>query len=542
MSELVKPEMVIGLAGPVGTDLKGLGRTIGEKLKSFGYRSDVVRVSSLIESFCDPEVRAKITDAKHGERIDLLMGVGDALRVQAQGGDAMVPLIVRAIRDARTKFNDAIEIPPEFSDDNKEQLKHKVTQPAQNACYIINSLKHEDEVKALKRIYGNNFILISAFSSKNERQRDLCDAIAKSHMSTKNDLFSKEADNLIEIDAKRVGARYGQSLRETFPLGDFFIRVSGDYGEQLERFFNLLFGAPYLTPRRDEFNMFEAKAKAYRSADLSRQVGAVIVNLDGDLVTSGCNEVPVAGGGSYWPDDSTSMDNRDYAKGYDYNSVKKSEIIKEFVGFLADNDVMSYAKGGDVSSVVDQLLFGSKKSGFKELRVSNLIEFGRIVHAEMNAITDAARRGLKIGGGSLYCTTFPCHVCARHIISSGIKRVVYIEPYPKSMTPDLYSDSVTIDGATDAGQDVNSPRVHFEPFEGVAPAMYPMLFQMRKRKDDRGYTREWEKATATPVVASGASTHPTLELPYLTKLDKLSEVGLEAVKALKGTGHEQNAG
>lgn len=55
------------------------------------------------------------------------------------------------------------------------------------------------------------------------------------------------------------------------------------------------------------------------------------------------------------------------------------------------------------------------------------------MHAEMFAITDAARRGLSVRDATLYCTTFPCHMCARHIIASGIRKVVYIEPYPKSM-------------------------------------------------------------------------------------------------------------
>src|SRR5690349_8629760 len=47
-------------------------------------------------------------------------------------------------------------------------------------------------------------------------------------------------------------------------------------------------------------------------------------------------------------------------------------------------------------------------------------------------------------GATLFCTTFPCHMCARLIIASGVKAVVLIEPYPKSKTHDLYSDSVEV--------------------------------------------------------------------------------------------------
>ena len=78
--------------------------------------------------------------------------------------------------------------------------------------------------------------------------------------------------------------------------------------------------------------------------------------------------------------------------------------------------------------------------------VTNLLEFGRIVHAEMSALTEAARRGRSVQGGTLHCTTFPCHICARHIIGSGIARVVYIEPYQKSRAKELYPDSISVDG------------------------------------------------------------------------------------------------
>ena len=75
----------------------------------------------------------------------------------------------------------------------------------------------------------------------------------------------------------------------------------------------------------------------------------------------------------------------------------------------------------------------------------DLLEFGRIIHAEMSAISDAARKGVAIQGATLYSTTFPCHLCAKHIVASGIKRVVYLEPYPKSYANALHGDSIEVD-------------------------------------------------------------------------------------------------
>jgi deoxycytidylate deaminase len=71
----------------------------------------------------------------------------------------------------------------------------------------------------------------------------------------------------------------------------------------------------------------------------------------------------------------------------------------------------------------------------------NLTEFGRDVHAEMSAIVSAARRGTSTEGAYLYCTTFPCHNCAKHIIAAGIRQVVYVEPYAKSFAAEFHLDS-----------------------------------------------------------------------------------------------------
>lgn len=523
-----KPEFVIGLAGPAGTDLTGLARTIAEELSPFEYRCPQIRVSQLIQEFCDEELRSAISTAKHGRKVALLMGAGDVLRKQAGRGDALVPLVVTSIRKARNSIlkEDGVTI----------EAENPV--PADRVCYIINSLKHPDEVQELRRIYGENFVMISGFSSESERISELCELIAKSHTSTQNDKFRAEAERLIQLDAKRPGEKLGQSLRDTFPAADFFVRVSGNYDHEIERFLDLLFGSPYITPRIDEFHMFEAKSKAYRSADLSRQVGAVIVDRHNSIVSSGCNEVPIAGGGSYWPDEDKRFDNRDHAKHRDYNAVKKYEIIEEFISYMGEAGIVTFNEGKNPTDVVEDLLFGGSSSGFKDLRVSNLIEFGRVVHAEMNAITEAARRGLSVGGATLYCTTFPCHMCARHVIAAGIMKVVYVEPYPKSMTAELYEESITLDPAGDVGpaNETNTHnRVAFHPFEGVAPSLYPELYRAGTRKNPRGYTVDWSKEAARPKIIRTGAAHLSLEAPLFSELEKLSDVGLKDITVHMGS-------
>lgn len=56
----------------------------------------------------------------------------------------------------------------------------------------------------------------------------------------------------------------------------------------------------------------------------------------------------------------------------------------------------------------------------------------RTTHAEQNAICEAARMGIAIGGGTLYCKMTPCYTCAKMIINAGIKRVVCAQDYHAS--------------------------------------------------------------------------------------------------------------
>lgn len=152
---------------------------------------------------------------------------------------------------------------------------------------------------------------------------------------------------------------------------------------------------------------------------------------------------------------------------------------------------------------------------FEGARITNLIEFGRVVHAEMNALTYAARRGVAIDGKRLFCTTFPCHICARHIIGAGIAEVVYIEPYPKSLTRDLYPEAIELDPAPGTR---TLEKVTFRPFMGVAPRRYMELFRHGRRKTERGYALEWEPESAQPAARPLGNAYLFVEADLCYKL------------------------
>lgn len=119
----------------------------------------------------------------------------------------------------------------------------------------------------------------------------------------------------------------------------------------------------------------------------------------------------------------------------------------------------------------------------QDCQFMDALEYGRIVHAEMSALMDAARLGHSVKDATLYCTTFPCHMCAKHIVASGVRKVIFLEPYPKSLASKLHSDSISIEGQ-DRGHYHKFPSVEFEHFYGVSPRRYRDMFYRAKRKDN----------------------------------------------------------
>lgn len=507
-----KPELVIGIAGPAGTDLPAISENLAELLSAYKYQCFQIRVSKLIQALCSDEVSAQISDAKFDEKVRYLMNAADHIRKQVGSGAALVPLITSRIRTLRQKF--LLEQGCDVDFDEIELY---------NRCYIINSLKHPDEVKLLRKIYGSKFVMISAFSPFRDRRAYLVSQIQKSIKTTDQQDFHLKAGELIDLDRKRPGSKIGQNLSSTFHLADIFLSVSGDPEESMKRFLKLMFGHPYITPTRDELHMFEAQAMAFRSADLSRQIGAVIVDRDGFVVARGCNEVPSPSGGAHWSDDELENDNRDFTTGRDYNAVKKVDIVKELLEFLEQKGRLRSDDRENVDQVVDDLIFGKFSEDFKDLRVSNLIEFGRVVHAEMHAFIEAARRGASVDGGTVYTTTFPCHMCGRHIIAAGIDRVVYIEPYPKSMTRELFDREIRLDDE-DGDEAVMDSAVCFAPFTGVAPRFFREVFSAPKRKDGSGYILTYNKARAQPRFANLSTAHLPREAVLAAQIGRISKI------------------
>ena len=68
-------------------------------------------------------------------------------------------------------------------------------------------------------------------------------------------------------------------------------------------------------------------------------------------------------------------------------------------------------------------------------------ELCRGLHAEQNAIIQAARHGINIDGATLYCTTMPCIICTKMLINAGITAVVYAEGYADELAREMLAET-----------------------------------------------------------------------------------------------------
>lgn len=457
-------ELVIGIVSAVGTEYKRVTEPLTDRLRGFGYTVQEIRVSSCLPVF---------EGASEYERIRHYMHAGDQLREKSENNAILAAGVAKNISESRTPS------------DSKR-------------AYVVNSLKHPREVEFLRKVYGDGFYLIGIHADEKRRHQ---------HLTDDKGMTQVQANELIRIDEDE-SFDHGQKTRDTYHLADFFLNLGSNNDQvknRLQRFLELIFSHPYKNPTFDEFAMFMAFNSSVRSGDLSRQVGAVI-SREKQIIATGANDVPKSGGGLYWAelDEATgkvedNQDGKDYTREVDSNKQAQTEIINEIAKKLLEKGLVDGQQELELHKVL------------KESKISDLTEFGRVVHAEMDALLSCSRAGIPTTGSTLYCTTFPCHNCAKHIIASGITRVVYVEPYPKSRALDFHSESIQLKSELEEISNNTNKLVSFEPFIGVGPRRFLDLFSMSlgsgsklRRKDKVGKILDWDKSSApirTPLIS-----------------------------------------
>lgn len=491
MNEVLRPikapELIFGLVAPIGVDLDLVLESLSSALEVVGYSAHEFRLTGLMK---DVPIGMAATDDISVESYKQRIAYANQVRKKL-GNDALSGIAISAIRTFRAAHNAKLEITPRGRK-RPPALKSAEEFALDAHAYVIRQLKRPEEVALLRRVYGRQFILVSAYAPEEQRCARIKERERqRSSTRTTDAELEHRARMLIEQDSNEANEPHGQNVRDAFPLGDVFIDASTRQTATatVTRFVKLLFGNNWLTPSRDEHAMYIAKSASLRSSDLSRQVGAAIFSTAGEAITLGCNEVPRATGGTYWEGD--VGDARDFQLGGDANEAQKFEVLVDLVERLLDERLLAsrFKRSADPRALARDLM---DRPHIANAKLMDLIEFGRVIHAESSALSDASRRGLSVRGAALYCTTFPCHLCATNIVASGIMRVVYIEPYPKSYAEVLHKDAISLDG--------DEKRVVFEPFVGVSPFRYRDLFERKKRKSKAGKALEWNTADKRPVI------------------------------------------
>ncbi len=424
-----------------------------------------------------------------------------ANRLRSHLGDAALAALavsaIRTFREEKRKVETSILSASNDPSTISQSQEQDDEAPLNGYAYIIRQFKRPEEIDLLRSVYGKQFILVSAYAPIEARLRRIAELERQSRGGLISEVEARSlADALVSQDALEHLDKHGQNVRDAFPLGDVFIDASSrtNCETTLRRFIHLLFGNNQITPTHNEYGMYMAKSASLRSSDLSRQIGAAIFHPTGEIITMGCNEVPKAGGGTYWTE--SGSDGRDFVQGHDPNDRLKGELLVDLVNRLKKGSHLSadLSKIEDPYEISKKLLEDKSVDGIAESRLMDIIEFGRIIHAEMSAICDASRKGTAIEGATLFCTTFPCHLCAKHIVASGLVRVVFLEPYPKSYASQLHRDSISVE------EDGDTSKVRFEPFIGVSPFRYRDLFEKGRRKYSGGRAQKWNHDEKQPLI------------------------------------------
>ncbi len=361
-----RPDLVFGLIGAIGTDLEAVSGMLEESLNTVGYDVTSIKMIDLILALGGRW--GTLPQRSDPTYYDRAMNAGNRLRKKLQLNDALARLAVARIRDIQ---------------DVAKRKRDRNTRPQ---AFILSSLKRLEEVELLRLTYGSTFFAISAYSPRKARVDRLAKQLAMRQHRNQSNALRDSAERLILRDESEQ-IPFGQDVRKTYPAADFFVRSSplSSLKLHVSRFIELVFGNMWHTPSIDEQGMMFAFVSGLRSASPARQVGAALFSRSGQILGTGVNEVPRAGGGQYWEGDED--DGRDFL----YDTIDTSDrmrlnLLTDVLVRLKELKVLDPS----VSDVTALLKRGSKSEAIlREAQLFDTIDFIRAVHAEMSALLSA---------------------------------------------------------------------------------------------------------------------------------------------------------
>lgn len=304
--------------------------------------------------------------------------------------------------------------------------------------WVVDSIRNPAEVHHLREV-STNFFLFGVYATKDRRWQ-------RKQSAYRGNRRTFDEDD--ERDTGRHSQTFGQRVEDCFVEADVVFSNNEDFDAvgnvpfggfkgKVESYVDLVSNPlSRRQPTQAEALMAAAYTVSQRSSCLKRKVGAVIVDGNGAIISSGFNEVP--------------RHSRPCVERY--RTCGRAMVWKRVSDLLAQEFPNSIENH---QSLIQHLRL--------ELRI---LDHCRALHAEENAIVSLARNGrsVPLGECTLYTTTFPCRLCANKIVNLGIERVVYLEPYP-----DQEARVILDDGG-----------VEDEFFEGITFKAYPRIYGEKK--------------------------------------------------------------
>jgi len=250
--------------------------------------------------------------------------------------------------------------------------------------WVIDGIRNPREAAEIKRLPNGNLLAVTSSLTAITGRLKTRKRPGEENL-TKEEVFTRlKRESGIGEDPTS-----GQQVQKCLEMSDFLIINEGQLREldaKLQHFTALMTGVE--RPTFDEIFMEVSYTWAKRATCLRRKVGAVIAK-DKQQLTAGYNGAP--------------------------------------------RGVPHCAEAG--GCMRERLNVPSGKNA----------ELCRGTHAEQNAITQAAKFGINIEGATLYCNTFPCVICTKMILNSGIVRVVYDCDYDDPLSKEILGQQTRVE-------------------------------------------------------------------------------------------------
>lgn len=269
---------------------------------------------------------------------------------------------------------------------------------------VVDSIRNPEEIYYLREQFPH-FFLFGVYAGKERRWNRV-----KGPDKYNDDRKAFEDDD--KRDTGRESEPWGQRVEDCFAETDVVFSNDEDFAEPGNKPFGALKGkveryVELITdplsrqqPSKNETLMAAAYTISQLSRCMKRKVGAVLVDENGNIISSGFNEVP----GAERPCED------------EYGKCSRARDWDKFKDLIE----------GEFPGHNHKQLFFRVRETFR------MLDHCRALHAEENAIVNLAKNGrsIPLNQCTLYSTTYPCRQCANKIATLNLKEVIYLEPYP----------------------------------------------------------------------------------------------------------------